>query len=120
MMRTTDIKEVHIVNCNISTLALRKLFCSIGSPSWRLEIKNCQFTYRHGWTADNSRRFKDVLFVRASRLSSCLLSNLTNSTSGPIFTEDFEATSSTQIRYRINALKFLERDFDEPNSDDSD
>ncbi|KAG9706731.1 hypothetical protein KCU73_g17731, partial [Aureobasidium melanogenum] len=104
----------------ISTLALRKLFCSIDSRTWRLEIKNCQFTYRHGWTADNSRRFKNVICASADRLSSCLLSNLTNSTSGPIFEGDFEATGSTQIRYRINALKFLERNFDEPDPDDSD
>ncbi|KAG9518570.1 hypothetical protein KCV07_g5444, partial [Aureobasidium melanogenum] len=120
MMNTIRIKEVHIINCNISTLALRKLFCSIGSPSWRLEIRNCQFTYRHGWTADSSRRFKDVLLVRATRLSSCLLSNLTNSTSGPIFEGDFEATGSTQIRHRINALQFFERNFDGPDPDDSD
>ncbi|KAH0157696.1 hypothetical protein KCU67_g7809, partial [Aureobasidium melanogenum] len=120
MIRTWDIKEVHIINCNISTLALRKLFCSIDSRTWRLEIKNCQFTYRHGWTADNSHRFKNVICASADRLSSCLLSSLTNSTSGPIFEGDFEATGSTQIRYRINALKFLERNFDEPDPDDSD
>ncbi|KAG9650326.1 hypothetical protein KCU64_g9114, partial [Aureobasidium melanogenum] len=122
MMYTSHIKEVHIVNCNISTLALPNFFRSVESPSWRLEIKNCQFTYRYGWTAENSRRFRKVLCASASasRLSSCLFSNLTNSTSGPIFEGDFEATGSTQIRYRINALKFLERDFDEPNSDDSD
>ncbi|KAG9650659.1 hypothetical protein KCU95_g9432, partial [Aureobasidium melanogenum] len=120
MMRTTHIKEVQIVNCNISTLALRNLFRSIGSPSWRLEIKNCRFTYRYGWTADNSRRFRNILCASASGLSSCLFSNLTNLTSGPIFTGDFDATGSPQIRNRINALQFLERDFDEPGPDDSD
>ncbi|KAH0340292.1 hypothetical protein KCU81_g6811, partial [Aureobasidium melanogenum] len=120
VMDTTHIKEAHIVNCKISTLALRKLFCSIYSPSWRLEIKNCQFTYRHGWTADNSRRFRNVLCAKASKLSSCSLSNLTNSTSGPIFTGDFEATGSSQIRYRINALKFIEQTPDRAGSDDSD
>ncbi|KAH0359473.1 hypothetical protein KCU65_g9945, partial [Aureobasidium melanogenum] len=120
MISTIYFKEVHIVNCNISTLALRKLFCSINSPAWRLEIKNCQFTYRYGWTANNSRRFRNVLCAKASALSSCLLSNLTNSTSGPIFTGDFEATGSFQIRARINALRFIEQTPDRAAPDDSD
>ncbi|THX58759.1 hypothetical protein D6D08_09013 [Aureobasidium pullulans] len=119
-------KELHVVDCTISSAELRSLTESVSNPGWHLDFEDILFrthSDRLFRTHNDDRNLfvhhlQEALLHWSQGLHSCRLTNLRSYENGSKLIKDFEATGIDNIREHTQSRDFLEYESEEDNVDE--
>ncbi|THZ00956.1 hypothetical protein D6C92_01495 [Aureobasidium pullulans] len=118
-------KELHIVDCTISSAELRSLTESVSNPGWHLDFEDILFRNHSDrlFPTHNDRNLfvhhlQKALLHWSQGLHSCRLTNLRSYENGSKLIKDFEATGIDNIREHTQSRDFLEYESEEDNVDE--